>query len=94
LMPLLTWQLWLAREIVQDNPLPWQKPLPQNSLTPGRVALGFGAILAVIGTPACFPKTRGKSQGWPKGKKRTPKIPYPTVKKRYSAPPKSKKTAS
>ncbi len=87
-------QLWLAREIVQDNPLPWQKPLPQNSLTPGRVALGFGAILAVIGTPACFPKTRGKSQGWPKGKKRTPKIPYPTVKKRYSAPPKSKKTAS
>jgi hypothetical protein len=94
LMPLLTWQLWLAREIVQDNPLPWQKPLPQNSLTPGRVAQGFGAILAVIGTPACFPKTRGKSQGWPKGKKRTPKIPYPTVKKRYSAPPKSKKTAS
>ncbi|NCR69644.1 MAG: hypothetical protein GPJ34_25970 [Microcystis aeruginosa LL11-07] len=87
-------KLWLAREIVQDNPLPWQKPLPQNSLTPGRVALGFGAILAVIGTPACFPKTRGKSQGWPKGKKRTPKIPYPTVKKRYSAPPKSKKTAS
>ncbi len=26
LMPLLSWQLWLAREIVEDNPLPWQKP--------------------------------------------------------------------
>ena len=26
LMPLLSWQLWLAREIVQDNPFPWQKP--------------------------------------------------------------------
>jgi hypothetical protein len=93
-MPLLTWQLWLAREIVQDNPLPWQKPLPQSSLTPGRVAQAFGTILAAIGTPACFPKTRGKSPGWPKGKKRTPKIHYPTVKKRYSPPPKSKKTDS
>jgi hypothetical protein len=30
----LTWQLWLSREIVQDSPLPWQKPLPQASLTP------------------------------------------------------------
>ncbi len=31
LMPLLSWQLWLAREIVQDNPLPWQKS--QTELT-------------------------------------------------------------
>jgi hypothetical protein len=94
LMPLLTWQLWLAREIVQDNPLPWQKPQQSGQLTPGRVAQAFGTILAAIGTPACFPKTRGKSRGWPKGKKRTAKIHYPTVKKRYSPPPKSKKTAS
>jgi hypothetical protein len=94
LMPLLTWQLWLAREIVQDNPLPWQKPLPQGFLTPGRVAQAFGAILAAIGTPACFPKTRGKSPGWPQGKKRTAKIHYPTVKKRYSPAPKSNKTTS
>ncbi len=26
-MPLLTWQLWLAREIAGDNPLPWQKSI-------------------------------------------------------------------
>ena len=94
LMPLLTWQLWLAREIVQDNPLPWQKPQPAGHLTPGRVAQAFGAILAVIGTPACEPKLRGKSLGWPKGQKRTPKIHYPVVKKRYSPPPKSNKTTS
>lgn len=25
LMPLMTWELWLARDIVADNPLPWQK---------------------------------------------------------------------
>ena len=84
-MPLLTWQLWLARSIVQDNPLPWQKPQPSGRLTPGRVAQAFAAILAVIGTPAIKPKPRGKSNGWPKGKKRTPKIHYPTVKKRYSS---------
>jgi hypothetical protein len=38
-MPLLSSQLWLAREIVKDNPLPWQKQ--QTDLTPGRVAQGF-----------------------------------------------------
>jgi hypothetical protein len=91
-MPLLTWQLWLAREIVQDNPLPWQKPLARESLTPGRVARAFVGILAVVGTPAPSPKPRGKSPGQPTGRKQTPRIHYPTVKKRYSpqrAPKKS-----
>ena len=27
LMPLMTWELWLARDIVTDNPLPWQKSI-------------------------------------------------------------------
>lgn len=49
----MSWQLWLAREIVQDNPLPWQKH--QTALTPGRVAQGFTAILVGIGTPAGDP---------------------------------------
>jgi len=55
-----------------------------NCRSRGRVAQAFGTILAAIGTPACFPKTRGKSPGWPKEKKRTPKIYCPIVKKRYS----------
>ena len=91
LMPLLTWQLWLAREIVQDYSLPWQKPISPGSFPPGRVAQGFSSILAVIGTPACEPKPRGKSPGWLQGKKRTPRIRYPTVKKRYSPAVKNKK---
>jgi hypothetical protein len=49
LMPLLNWQLWLARDIVKHPPLPWQKQ--QTDLTPGRVAQGFAALLAAIGTP-------------------------------------------
>jgi hypothetical protein len=84
LMPLMTWQLWLARQESPDNPLPWQKPLAQK--TPGRVANAFAAILATIGTPAEDPKPRGKSPGWPTGKNRKPRPRFPTVKKGYSKP--------
>lgn len=87
LMPLLTWQLWLAREGSQDHPLPWQAP--QDNLAPGRVAQGFGAILAAIGTPAKPPTTRGKSPGAKPGIPRTLRPRYPTVKKRAARTPKS-----
>jgi hypothetical protein len=79
LMPLITWELWLARGIVADNPLPWQKP--QTKLTPGRVCRGMGGVLALIGTPAQEPKARGKSLGWPKGRSRKRRARYPVVKK-------------
>ncbi|NER00933.1 MAG: transposase [Cyanothece sp. SIO2G6] len=80
LMPLLTWQLWLAKAEAEDTPLPWQAP--QDDPTPGRVAQGFGSIIARIGTPAPAPKPRGKSPGWPTGTPRTERRRYPTVKKR------------
>ncbi len=92
LMPLLSWQLWLAREIVKDNPLPWQKQ--QTDLTPGRVAQGFPALLAAIGTPAVDPKPRGKSPGWPLGQSRPKRIRYPVVKKTTSKPKKLVKQQS
>jgi hypothetical protein len=79
LMPLMTWELWLAREIVSDHPLPWQKP--QAHLTPGRVCQSIGGVLAVIGTPAQPPKPRGKSAGWPKGRVRQRRQRHPLVKK-------------
>jgi hypothetical protein len=84
LMPLMSWQLWLARTEAQDQPLPWQKPLAKK--TPGRVANAFAAILARIGSPATSPKPRGKSQGWPCGTPRTPRVRFPTVKRSYSKP--------
>ena len=91
LMPVLSWQLWLAREECLDHPLPWQKP--QETLSPGRVAQSFAAIIAAIGTPAQEPKSRGKSPGWPKGQPRSARTRYPTVKKRASKRKKSEKTA-
>ena len=81
LMTIVTWQLWLAREIIEDNPLPWQKPQPKEKLTPGRVAQSFNGVLVAISTPAQSPKPRGKSPGWPKGKIRTKKSRFPVIKK-------------
>ncbi|NEQ75449.1 MAG: hypothetical protein F6K23_21780 [Okeania sp. SIO2C9] len=76
---MLTWELWLARGSIVDHPLPWQKS--QINLTPGRVDQGFGAVIAIIGTPASPPKPRGKSPGLKKGQVRSKRKPYPIVKK-------------
>jgi hypothetical protein len=65
LMPLLSWQLWLARQACIDAPLPWQSA--QDKLSPGRVAQAFPVILAAMGTPAQAPKPRGKSPGRAQG---------------------------
>jgi len=90
LLPVMTWQLWLAREMVVDKPLPWQKACGLGNLTPGRVAQSFGGVLAMIGTPARAPKPRGKSPGWTKGRKRAKRPCYPVVKKGFSRKKKKK----
>jgi len=90
LMPLLSWQLWLARQDCRDHPLPWQSP--QEVLSPGRVAQAFASILAAIGTPALPPKPRGKSPGRAQGEKPSPRPRYPTVKKRASKRKKSEQS--
>jgi hypothetical protein len=92
LMPLMSWQLWLARNHIQDCRLPWQKALTHP--TPGRVANGFATILANIGTPAESPKPRGKSPGWPTGKARIQRKRFPTVRKSYSKPKSQEKVAA
>lgn len=85
LMPLMSWQLWLARDHIQDHPLPWQTKSVSRP-TPGRVANSLALVWVAIGTPAQFPKLRGKSTGWPRGQKRTPRPRYPTVKKSPARP--------
>jgi hypothetical protein len=56
LMPLMTWQLWLAKDLVEECHLPWQSQA--KSLTPGRVAQSVLPLLIEMGTPATSPKTR------------------------------------
>lgn len=83
LVALAHWMLFLARSLVRDCPLPWQKA--QTHLTPQRVRQSLGAIFLQIGTPAQPAKPRGKSPGWPKGRRRTPKMRHNVVKKGVSA---------
>lgn len=78
LMPLQTWELWLARPIAEDIHLPWQKA--QTLLTPGRVCQAWQGILACIGTPTGACKTRGISPGWPKGQARRHREEFPLVR--------------
>ncbi len=35
LMTIVTWQLWLAREIIEDNPLPWATASTKREINPG-----------------------------------------------------------
>jgi hypothetical protein len=92
LMPLLTWQLWLARCECVDTPLPWQSA--QINLAPGRLAQAFASILVAIGTPAVAPKPRGKSPGRAQGHRPPARTRYPTVKKRVSKRKKTEQSLS
>jgi len=74
----------LARDLVQDHPLPWQPA--QEKLTPERVLQGLGALFRQIGTPALPPQTRGKSPAWPKGRPRTQPERHRVVKKGKKKP--------
>lgn len=78
LMPLMTWELWLARPIAEDCHLPWQKP--QKQLSPGRVCQGWAGLLTRIGTPTGVCKSRGKSPGWTKGQARKHREEFPLVR--------------
>src|SRR5215218_1138097 len=74
-------QLLLARCIVADRRLPWERHLPARSLTPTRVLRNFVSLLPSLGTPARAPKPRGRSPGRPKGSLSGPARRYPAVKK-------------
>ena len=82
LVALAVWILYLARPIVQDHPLPWQKA--QHRLTPQRVQQGLPLIFAQFGSPVRTPKLRGIPPGWPKGRRRSPKHRFTVVKKQPS----------
>ena len=74
-------QLRLARELVGDQRLPWERPRPPGKLSPYRVRRGFPRLLAVLGSPAAAPKPSGRSPGRPKGSCPGPAARYPAIKK-------------
>jgi len=84
LVSIAQWELFLARDVVRDCPLPWQPA--QEHLTPERTLQSLGATFREISTPADAPQTRGKSPGWPKGQPRTRPERHPVVKKAKKKP--------
>jgi hypothetical protein len=74
-------QLRLARGLVDDLRLPWERPCDPARLTPSRVRRGFRRLRAAIGTPASPPKSHTAGPGRPKGTRRPPRTRYPAVKR-------------
>lgn len=74
-------QLRLARPLVADQRLPWERPLAPQHLTPGRVRRGVSCLLPKLGSPAKPPKPCGRSPGRPKGKRSGRATRYPALTK-------------
>ena len=73
-------QLRLARPIVADQRLPWERPRPAGQLTPYRVRRVFSQLCALFGTPAAAPKPSGHPAGRPKGGHYRPAARTPAIK--------------
>ena len=74
-------QLRLARPLVEDLRLPWERRQDSTALTPTRVRRGFRRLGAMIGTPASPPKSTTPGPGRPKGTRKPPRKRYPVVKR-------------
>jgi hypothetical protein len=74
-------QLRLARGLVDDLRLPWERPCDPIKLTPARVRRGFRRLRATLGTPARPPKSRTPGPGRPKGTLKPPRKRYPAIKR-------------
>jgi hypothetical protein len=74
-------QLRLARDLVADRRLPWERPLAETRLTPYRTLRAFPSLLVALGTPASPPKPCGRSPGRPKGRASGRAPRHPAIKR-------------
>ena len=74
-------QLRLARGLVDDLRLPWERRRKPGRLTPARVRRGFRRLTPTLGTPASPPNSRSPGPGRPKGTRRERRTRYPAIKK-------------
>ena len=74
-------ELRLARGLISDLRLPWERRRDNAQLTPVRVRRGFRGLRAIIGTPANPPKPSRAGPGRPKGTRKPPRTRYPAIKK-------------
>jgi hypothetical protein len=78
-------QLYLARDLAEMLPRPWEKHLlsvAQSAIaSPAMVLRAFARIISRIGSPAQAPKPRGNSPGRAQGDKPGRRKRYPVIKK-------------
>lgn len=76
-------QLRLARTLIADQRLPWERPLTPATLTPYRVRRGFRSLHPHLPTPARPPKPSRPGPGRPKGSRNQQRAPrHKTIIKR------------
>ncbi|HLV97236.1 MAG TPA: NF041680 family putative transposase [Ktedonobacterales bacterium] len=73
--------LRLARPMVADQRLPWERPLKAGKLTPYRVRRALSVMLPHLPPLVNPPKPCGRSPGRPKNAKSGPAPRYPALKK-------------
>lgn len=74
-------ELRLARPLVREQRLPWERAPANGALTPYRVRRPFSHLLPVLGTPAKPPQPCGRSPGRPEGRRSGPAPRHPVLKK-------------
>ncbi len=74
-------QLRLVRAAVADRRLPWERPLPPERLTPGRVQRSIVPLAGFLPPVAAPPRPCGRSPGRPKGRRSAPAARYPPLKR-------------
>jgi hypothetical protein len=81
LVLLASTQLRLARPLVADQRLPWERRRPAQALPPYRVCRAFPSLLSLRGTPANPPQLCGRAPapGRPKGARSGPARRYPAI---------------
>jgi len=82
-------QLYLARELANKLPRPWERyqPVrPGGVASPSQTQRDFGRIIRQFGTPAKPPKPRGNPSGRAKGARPTPRS-RPRVVRKGKKPP-------
>ena len=76
------WQLWLARALVADQRLPWERPRPPERLSPGRGRRTFVHLLPALGSPVAAVAPARKSPGRRSGTCPGPRTHYPVLYRR------------
>lgn len=74
-------QLRLARSMVEDHRLPWERHARPGHLTPARVRRGFRHTVTDLGTPASPPKSQTPGPGRPTGTHTGQRTRYPAIKR-------------